>query len=79
MWRFLGSECMRVDLVAIRLGDCLADGFPRTERRIQPAAVNAARAAMQARPPLCGAGGVSSVIRSVRRLAMTRAVMTWPP
>jgi uncharacterized membrane protein len=39
----------------------------------KPAAVGAARAAMQARPPLRGAAGVSSVIRWVRWLAMARA------
>jgi Endosomal/lysosomal potassium channel TMEM175 len=43
-----------------------SEGFKR-------AAVDAARAAMQARPPLRGAAGVSSVIRSVRWLAMARA------
>ena len=39
----------------------------------KPAAVDAARAAMRARPPLRGAAGVSSVIRWVRWLAMARA------
>jgi uncharacterized membrane protein len=39
----------------------------------KPAAVDAARAAMQARPPLRGAAGVSSVIRWMRWLAMARA------
>jgi uncharacterized membrane protein len=39
----------------------------------KPAAVDAARAAMQARPPLRGAAGVFSVIRWMRWLAMARA------
>ena len=39
----------------------------------KPAAVDGARAAMQARPSLRGAAGVSSVIRWVRWLAMARA------
>ncbi len=39
----------------------------------KPAAVDAARAAMQDRPPLRGAAGVSSVIRWVRWLAIARA------
>jgi hypothetical protein len=39
----------------------------------KPAAVDAARAAMRARPHLRGAAGVSSVISWVRWLAMARA------
>jgi uncharacterized membrane protein len=42
-------------------------------RTTTPAAVDAARAAMQARPPLRGAAGVSSLIRWVPWLAMARA------